>query len=147
MYKSNDKKSKYFLHVSRRKELGFTLMELLITVAIIGILASVAYPSYTDFVVRSNRSEAQRELMRFANLQEQVFVDRRAYATSMTGLGQATAAIDTESGNYTISMQASTTSTFTLRAVAKNVQTQDIGCTTLTVNQVGTKTPIACWER
>lgn len=77
MYKSNDKKSKYFLHVSRRKELGFTLMELLITVAIIGILASVAYPSYTDFVVRSNRSEAQRELMRFANLQEQVFVDRR----------------------------------------------------------------------
>ena len=54
--------------------LGFTLIELLITVAIIGILAGVAYPSYTDFIVRSNRTEAQRELLHLANLQEQIFV-------------------------------------------------------------------------
>jgi type IV pilus assembly protein PilE len=131
----------------KHKSHGFTLIELLITVAIIGILAAVAYPSYTDFVTRSNRSEAQRELLRYANLQEQVYVDTRSYAADMTGLGAGTASIDTESTNYTISVSAQSATTFTLRAVAKNSQTSDTGCTTLTVDQIGTKTPIACWEK
>mgnify|MGYP000170949278 CR=1 FL=1 len=127
---------------------GFTLIELLVTVAIIGILAGVAYPSYTDFVIRSNRSEAQRELLRYANLQEQVFVDSRSYAADMTGLGKSTASILSESTNYAISVQAgSTSTTFTLQAVAKNNQVNDTGCTTLTVNHIGAKSPSACWEK
>lgn len=128
------------------KVYGFTLMELMITVAIVGILAGIAYPSYTEFVLRSNRSEAQGELMLFANLQEQVFVDRRAYAGNMTGLGKGTATIKTESENYIISVQASTATTFTLQAVAQNMQTQDTGCTTLTVDHLGAKNPQTCWE-
>ena len=127
---------------------GFTLIELLITVAIIGILASVAYPSYTDFVTRSNRSEGLRELLRYANLQEQVFVDSRSYASDMKGLGESTATLTTESANYIISVQAgSTATTFTLQAVAQSRQASDSGCTTLTVDQIGTKTPTACWEK
>jgi len=129
------------------KSYGFTLVELLITVAIVGILAGVAYPSYTDFVKRSNRSEGQRELLRYANLQEQVYVDSRSYAADMTGLGASTASIDTESGNYTISVSAQSATTFTLQAVAKSTQTSDSGCTTLTIDQIGTKTPTACWEK
>jgi len=129
------------------KSYGFTLIELLITVAIVGILAGVAYPSYTDFVKRSNRSEGQRELLRYANLQEQVYVDSRSYAADMTGLGASTASIDTESGNYTISVSAQSATTFTLQAVAKSTQTSDSGCTTLTIDQIGTKTPTACWEK
>lgn len=147
MYKTRYSHSRRILHTKYRDIQGFTLMELMISVAIIGILAGIAYPSYVDFVLRSNRSEAQGELMLFANLQEQVFVDRRAYAANMIGLGESTATIDTESTNYTISVQASAITTFTLQAVAKNMQTQDVGCTTLTVDQTGTRTPIACWER
>ena len=129
------------------KTLGFTLIELLITVAIIGVLASVAYPSYTDFVLRSNRSEGQRELMRLANLQEQVFVDTRSYASNMKGLGMSTDEYTTESGNYLISVVAgATATTFTLQAVAKKSQVKDTDCTTLKVDYLGAKTPKECWE-
>jgi type IV pilus assembly protein PilE len=137
------------MYKNNSKELGFTLIELLITVAIIGILAGVAYPSYTDFVLRSNRSEGQRELLRYANLQEQVFVDSRSYAATMNGLGgSTTSTITTELGHYIISVQASTATTFTLQAVAQGSQTNDTGCTTLTVDEIGVKTPVtSCWER
>ena len=126
--------------------LGFTLIELLITVAIIGILAAVAYPSYTDFVSRSNRTEAQRELLRYANLQEQVYVDTRAYASDLTGLGESTATKKTPSKNYVIRVQAQTATTFILRAQAKLMQVDDAGCTNLRINELGVKTPQACWE-
>jgi type IV pilus assembly protein PilE len=147
MYKTKYKKSLYLLYANGKKQLGFTLVELLITVSIIGILAAVAYPSYTDFVLRSNRSEAQRELLRYANIQEQVFVDSRSYAANMTGLGEGTATITTESGNYIISVQANTATTFTLQAVAQNNQTNDSACTPLTVNEIGVRNLVAlCWE-
>ncbi len=98
---------------------GMTLIELMITVAIIGILASIAYPSYTEFVVRSNRSEAQRELMRIANMQEQYYVDNRTYTNNMTLLGESADPFITESGNYSIDVKESTvTNSFTLQAKA-----------------------------
>jgi type IV pilus assembly protein PilE len=134
----------------QRNSHGFTLIELMITVAIVGILASIAYPSYTDFVIRSNRSEAQRELLRLANLQEQVFVDSRSYAADMTGLGAGTAAIETESGNYDISVSAQSATTFTLQATAKNIQSRDTACPTLTINELGQKNltgNLGCWEQ
>ena len=137
----NNLQSKYIKH------LGFTLVELLITVAIIGILAGVAYPSYTDYVTRSNRSEAQRELLRYANLQEQVFVDSRSYASDMKGLGGSTEKIYTASNNYRIMVSAQTTTSFTLKAVAKKNQVNDTGCTNLKIDNLGTKTPSTCWEK
>ena len=127
------------------KHLGFTLIELLITVAIVGILAGVAYPSYVDYVMRSNRSEAQRELLRYANLQEQVYIDTRSYTNDMTDLGLATDPYVTESGNYSIdAVIANSGSTFVLTATAQNTQANDSGCTSLTLNEVGQKTPILC---
>jgi len=129
-----------------KKAKGFTLIELLIVTAIIGILAGVAYPSYVDFTMRSNRSEGQRELMRLANLQEQLYVDSRAYTADMTKLGLATSPFITESGNYSIA-GVSDGESFTLTATAKLAQLKDSNCLTMTVTETGAKTPASnCWE-
>lgn len=148
MHKTNYKKSKFFLHANSKKQLGFTLIELLITVAIIGILAGIAYPSYTDFVTRSNRSEGQRELLRLANIEEQGFIDFRTYTDDMTDLNMATDPFTTESGNYSIdAVIANGGTTFVLTATAQNAQTNDSACPTLTINEAGRKLPVACWEK
>jgi len=126
---------------------GFTLIELLIAVAIVGIISSIAYPSYSDFVVRSNRSEAQRELLRIANLQEQLFVDRRVYTEDMTVLGLTADPFITDSENYSIDAEV-TGSTFVLTATALgNQKTKDTACETLSVTDTGLKSPSGtCWE-
>jgi type IV pilus assembly protein PilE len=126
---------------------GFTLIEVIIVVAIIGILAAVVYPSYGDFVIRSNRAEAPQELVRLANLQEQLFVDTRAYTNNISQLGVGTdASFTTESGNYVISSVVVGAS-FTLTATAQPVQaSKDPDCATITITDTGAKAPAVCWE-
>jgi len=130
---------------------GFTLIELLIAVAIVGILGAVAYPTYIDFVVESNRTEAQRELLRLANLQEQFFVDSRAYTNDMTNLGLPADPFITESGEYSIdAVVGAGTFTLTATAVSGGVQaTKDAACATLSVSETGAQTASGpnCWER
>jgi type IV pilus assembly protein PilE len=132
---------------------GFTLIELMIAIAIVGILSAVAYPSYTDYVTRSNRSEAQRELLRLANLQEQLFVDSRSYTANMKELGMSADPFITESGLYSIDATVSGTdsskTSFVLTATAKGTQAnRDAECLTFTVNELGKKSGKSadCWE-
>jgi type IV pilus assembly protein PilE len=66
---------------------GFTLIELMIAVAIIGVLAAVAYPSYMDYVKKSNRAAAQAFLLTVAQRQQTHLMNNRAYANSLTSLG------------------------------------------------------------
>jgi type IV pilus assembly protein PilE len=126
---------------------GFTLIEVMIVCAIIGILATIVYPSYREFVVSSNRSEATQELVRFANLQEQLFVDTRAYTDDISELGVgADASFTTQSGNYIISSVIVNTS-FTLTATAQGNQAKDdTACVAITLNDTGAKAPGMCWE-
>jgi len=133
---------------------GFTLIEVMIVVAIIGILAAVVYPSYSEFIWRSNRTEAQRELIRLANLQEQRFVDQRTYTNDLTDLGvpvNGAGGYEIPRDNnikwYTIT-GVGVGRTFVLTATAQGVQLKDTAdCQVLTINESGQKTPTTgCWE-
>lgn len=134
---------------------GFTLIELMITVAIIGILSAIAYPSYTQYITKSNRAAAQGFMLTVASKQEQYMLDARSYAADMATLGYTAASIPTEvSKNYTVSVAAAATPpTYTVTAAPTGSQlSRDTKCGTLTLNQAGIKgksgsgTVADCWQ-
>ena len=73
--------------ISRSANSGFTLIELMIVVVIIGILAAIGYPSYRDYVVRTQRGMAKAAMVQVLDRQEQFFTDNKAFATDVTNLG------------------------------------------------------------
>ena len=68
---------------------GFTLIELMVAIAIIGILAAIAFPSYQDSVRKSKRAEGKAALLDLQNRLERYFIDRNSYATACIGSGCA----------------------------------------------------------
>jgi type IV pilus assembly protein PilE len=133
---------------------GFSLIELLIVMVVVGILASVGYPSYRDHVLRTQRAEAQSALMDAASRQEQFFLDNKTYTTTI-GAGGLNLAALTESGAYALSVVAPTaacpiTRCYVLRATPQGGQTDDTRCASLTLSSSGTKNatgtaPTECW--
>ena len=123
---------------------GFTLIEMMIVVAIVAILAAVALPSYTAHVVRAARVQAQAELLELASLQEKIFLNSNSYSASVTaayngtsggGLGRSSGM--TNDGRYTLALDISTPSqTFVLTATPASGGTQ-VGDGNISVSESG----------
>ena len=94
--------------INQYKQQGFTLIELMITLAILAILTSIAVPSYMSYVYKSKRTEGKTELLRIAQLQESYYIQNLSYAAALTDLGFAAASQDTEGGLYTITTKGTT---------------------------------------
>lgn len=130
---------------------GFTLIELMIVVAIMGIIAVVAYPSYQSSVQKSRRAEGKALVMDASNRQERRFADTNAYAIVMTNLGYTA---DPNNVNNTLSennfytLSATNVNGFTLTATAVGIQAVDTECATMSINALGAKDSTGggdCW--
>ena len=147
---------------------GFTLIEVMITVAVVAILAAIALPSFFDQVRKSRRSDAIETLARVQQAQEQYRANSTAYGTHFivvsgrfTGMGISTDAnaatsFTSAGGYYTITLPASSSGGYTATATARSSQAKDTRCTTLstvvtagsaTYNSTGTATANQCWNR
>jgi len=154
---------------STSKHNGFTLIELMITVVIIGILAAIAYPSYTQYIKQSRRSDAFTALTQLANNLEKFYSQCSAYTTDITTTGGVSCTTPTSgpgtlglgsnqspNGYYTLSI-ATGTPPYTITATANpgGVQNQDTDCRTLTLDSTGAKTSknsggtvtTTCWKK
>lgn len=117
------------------------MIELMVTVAVISILASVAYPAYTDYVVKTNRSAVQSFMFGVANKQEQYLLDARSYTSTLTNLYAATPAEVSRNYSVTLENVGAAPPTYTIRATPTGSQAQrDTRCNVLTLNQAGVKT-------
>jgi len=139
----------------KRRQMGVTLMELMIVVAVVGILAAIAIPTYRQYVIRANRADAKTALLNTAQNLERCFTNSTPYAyNGATCNAAVTLPILTEGGNYQISYPfVPTTTTYTLQAIPQGAQVADTRCGTFTLTSTGvqtvsgTDTAQQCWRR
>jgi type IV pilus assembly protein PilE len=125
-----------------RKNKGFTLVELMITVAIVGILASIAIPAYSDHVAKSRRADAKAALSQLAQAMERYYTEKSTYVGATVGSGAnaifpSEAPLDGGTKYYDLSISAQTATNFQVTATPKGPQAGDGN---LTLNLDGSKT-------
>ena len=137
---------------SRKPQIGFSLIELMVVIAIVGIIAAIAYPSYSSHLIKGRRASAQAHLMDIAQRQQQYLLDARTYASSVPALSMTTPS--DVAASYTIDVcliatgacaaPGGTPPTFAAIA-APRAGTAQAGDGTLSIDQSGVKLPTNKW--
>jgi type IV pilus assembly protein PilE len=129
---------------------GITLIELMIVVVIIGVLASIAYPSYRAHVQRAKRTEAISALMQIATEQERVYLNENTYTADLTKLGFPVADdYVTETGTYRVEVTAADADTFTATATYLVGDDEAGKCGVFSITAAGVKASAPspdCWS-
>jgi type IV pilus assembly protein PilE len=132
--------------MTRVRQRGVTLLELMTVVMIIGVLAAIAIPSYRTYLLRAQRSDATAALLRVAQAQEKFYLQNNRYATNAElGLGPPAGLgiVRTEHQFYTVTLGAVADNTLSFLATATPVaggpQAKDASCATFTIDQQGTR--------
>ena len=127
-------------------------MELMIVVAIIGILGVIAYPNYLEFAARAKRNEARAALLKIATNQERFYLDNRSYTSDMMNLGFSVAGnFKTSTGSYEIDVaDGADAGSYTASASYLLGGTESVTCLTFTMDSSGSKSSAPdpdCWTR
>jgi type IV pilus assembly protein PilE len=139
-------------------ERGFTLVELMVTVAIVGIVATIATTSYTSQIQKSRRTDARSALLDLAGREEKLFSTTNAYSQTGSQLGYTGFPVSIGSGYYSVNVVSpdpaqpvTTQPNYLITATAINAQVGDTQCTTLSLDQTGKQsstgsaTASTCW--
>ena len=134
---------------------GFTLLELMIVVAIIAILALIAVPMYGDYIRKSRRADALQRMQQIALAQERFRAENPGYTSTWATLGgdpdvtNPTALGEWFDWSDVTVDNTATPPTYTITVTAVDAQEKDkadgVSCTSLTVDQAGTRTAAECW--
>ncbi len=137
----------------RRRPRGMTLLELVIAMVIVGIMASIAIPSYNSYVLKSHRTEAKTALLDLASMEERYFTTQNVYSLLTTDLGYAGAwPVTVGTGYYqvqtpvvvaavppTAAVPGGVPATFSITALPIGVQVNDAACASFTITSAGVK--------
>jgi type IV pilus assembly protein PilE len=124
---------------------GLTLIELLIVIIVVGILAAVAVPMYTNYMMRARRADGKTSLEQLRAAQEMRRAERGSYETNLVALRTTWGAPGATVGDYNITMPVATATTYTGTATPNTSRQTPDGA--LTIDQDGVKLPVDKWAK